>query len=563
MSTKNVVVVGAGFSGVVAARKLAKKLKGTDYKVVLIDKHSFMTYMTELHEVATGRVEPQHVQNDLRTLFYGYKNVELMTAEVKSIDKEKKVIETTDGPLSYEKLVLATGGTTNTFGTPGVYEYGFTLWSYEEAVRLRAHIENVVREGALELDPEVRAAKLQIVVVGSGFTGSELAGELMEQRHELALANNLDESEIKIKMVEAAPTILNMLDRKLADKAEAHFTAHGVEVMKSTGVVEVKENAAVLKDGSEIPTQTLIWTAGVKAKEQGQQWGLELGPGQRFMVDGYSRVQGEEDIYAVGDAAAYQDPELADPENPRAGWTPQTVEGGESSAKTAVPNIVFDLTGKGERKLFKGRYQGYAVSIGSRYAVAVWLQLGDTKIGKNGIGMSGFFANMFKHLINVYWFLQLNSWYYLGHYLRDEIFETPDGRNPFFGWTSRQGNVLFTLPLRFIIGMMWMSAAQATGMPGTFTGTVALIIGWLIVLGMFTSVAAFVGILLSIYFMIASAGSIIAITGAWAMMAAASFAIMNGSGRVLGVDFWLIPALERFANRVLHGKRSSQYHDHK
>lgn len=560
MATKNVVVVGAGFSGVVAARNLAKKLKGTDHKIILIDKHSFMTYMTELHEVATGRVEPKHVQNDLRTLFHPYKNVELMTAEVKSIDKDKKVVETTDGTVPYEKLVLATGGTTNTFGTPGVYEYGYTLWSYEEAVRLRAHIEKVIREGALELDPVARAAKLQIVVVGSGFTGSELTGELMEQRHELALANNLDESEIKIKMVEAAPAILNMLDRKLADKAEAHFTAHGVEVMKSTGVVEVKENAAVLKDGSEIPTETLIWTAGVKAKDQGQQWGLELGPGQRFMVDAYSRVQGEEDVYAIGDAAAYQDPELADPENPRAGWTPQTVEGGESAAKTAVPNIVFDLTGKGERKEFKGRYQGYAVSIGARYAVAVWLQLGDVKMGKNGINMSGFFANMFKHMINVYWFLQIKSWYYLGHYLRDEFFETPDGRNPFFGWTSRRANVLFALPLRFITGMVWMSIGQSLSAFGSPLGIISLIIGWLIVLGMFTSMAGFVGILLSLYFIIAGgvSGDIMLF-----LLPAVSFAIMNGSGRVLGVDFWLIPALERFANGILHGKRASQYHDHK
>jgi len=560
MSTKNVVVVGAGFSGVVAARKLAKKLKGTEYKIVLIDKHSFMTYMTELHEVATGRVEPQHVQNDLRTLFHPFKNVELLTTEVKSIDKEKKVVETADGSIPYEKLVLATGGTTNTFGTPGVYEYGYTLWSYEEAVRLRGHIEEVIREGALELDPVKRAAKLQIVVVGSGFTGSELTGELMDQRHELALANNLDESEIKIKMVEAAPTILNMLNRKLADKAEAHFTAHGIEVMKSTGVVEVKEKAAVLKDGSEIPTETLIWTAGVKAKEQGQQWGLDLGPGQRFMVDEHSRVQGEEDIYAIGDVAAYQNPELADPENPRAGWTPQTVEGGESSANTAVPNLVHELTGKGAPKKFKGRYQGYAVSIGARYAVAVWQQLGDKKIGKNGIGMSGFFANAFKHIINIYWFLQIKSWYYLGHYLRDEIFETPDGRNPFFGWTSRQGNVLFALPLRLVLGMIWMSVGQSAALSGTWMSMVALIIGWLIFFGMFTSMAGFIGIILSIGMIMSgnATGDIV-----YFLLPAASFAIMNGSGRVLGVDFWLMPAVERFANRVLHGKRSSRYNDYK
>lgn len=143
MATKNIVVVGAGYSGVFTARKLAKRLKGTDYQIVLVDRHSFFTYMTELHEVATKRVEPKHIQLDLRTLFVRQPNVKIVTANLEGVDKDAKIVKTSEGDIAYEKLVLATGGTTNTFGTPGVEEYGFTLWSFEEAVKLRATLKRL------------------------------------------------------------------------------------------------------------------------------------------------------------------------------------------------------------------------------------------------------------------------------------------------------------------------------------------------------------------------------------------------------------------------------------
>ncbi|MBM7616735.1 NADH dehydrogenase [Weissella uvarum] len=557
MATKNIVVVGAGFAGVTATRKLAKQLKGTDYQIVLVDKHSFMTYMTELHEVATGRVTPEHVRKDLQTLFKPYPNVKLVTAEVSDIDKDQKVVKTSVGEIPYEKLVLATGGTTNTFGTPGVYEYGFTLWSYEEAIRLRKHIEDVVRRGAVELDPKKREAMLHFVIVGSGFTGAELAGELMDQRHSLVEENGLDESEIKIDVIEAAPSILNMLSKRdLADKAQKHFEDHDIHISTSTSVTEVKENAAVLKDGTEIPTNTLIWTAGVKANDQTTQWGLELGPGKRFLADEYSRAKGEEDIYVAGDTAAYQDPKLADPNNPKAGWTPQTVEGAESASNTVVPNLVYDLTQKGERKQFKGRYQGYAVSIGSRYAVGVLDQIGNMKIGKNGIGLSGFFANLFKHAINIYFYLGIHSWYYLGHYLRDEFFNAPDRREPFFGWASRRGNVLFTVPLRIILGIILIFLGGSVALSGTFVGVIFTIIGWLLTFGLFTSAAGFVGIIMTLVLIMQPNLEVGMLLFA---LAPALLAVMNGSGRVLGLDYWVMPWLERKFDISLHGKHKSVY----
>ena len=556
MASKNIVVVGAGFSGVFTARKLAKKLKNTDYQIVLIDRHSFMTYMTELHEVATKRVEPKHVQFDLGTLFKHQSNVKIVTANVEDIDKEAKVIKTSEGEFTFEKLVLATGGTTNTFGTPGVEEYGYTLWSFEEAVKLRAHIEEVIREGAMESDPALRQAKLTIAVVGSGFTGVELAGELIEQRRELARANNLDESEIRLEVIEAVPTILNMLsDRKLADKGEQYMINHGIKLRKSAGVVEVKEHAALLKDGTEVPTETLVWTAGVKAKPQGAKWGLQQGPGGRFLADEYSRAQGEKDIYVAGDVAAYQEPALADPDNPRAGWTPQTVEGGESAANTVVPNVVYDVTGQtGERHEFKGHYQGYAVSIGSHYTVGVVQQIGNMKLGKNGWSITGFTANMFKHIINFYFFMQITSGYHMFQYTLDEFFRTPNGRNPFFGWTSRVGNVLWSVPLRIVMGITWISLGATLG---GGAGMIATIVGWLLVFGLLTSIAAFVGFIFGLVMVFAGTG----VTVAALLIPFASLALMNGAGRTIGLDYWVTPFLERSLGASWYGKAKSRYND--
>ncbi len=543
--TKNIVIVGAGYSGVFAARKLSKQFaNNAEYQIVLIDKHSFMTYMTELHEVATKRVEPKHIQFDLRLLFVHQKNVKVVTAEVLAFDKEAKTVTTAENVIPYEKLVLATGGTTNTFGTPGVEEYGFTLWSFEEALRLREQIERIIGEGARELDPVKRAAKLSIVVVGSGFTGVELAGELIEQRKELAAANFLDESEIKLYVVEAAPTILNMLsDRKLADKAEAYMTKHGIHLLKATGVTAVKEHAAVLADGSEIPTETLVWTAGVKAKEQGSKWGLQTGPAGRFMADEYSRAVGEEDIYVAGDVAAYQEPALTNPDNPRSGWTPQTVEGGESAANTVVPNIVFDLTGKGTRKVFKGHYQGFAVSVGAHYTVAYLY---------NKIALTGFLANMMKHIINYYFFLQLMSGYHLFHYTLDEFFRTPNGRTPFFGNTSRMGNALWAVPLRLALGVILVMVG--TNLSGTL-GLLLVIYGGLIFLGLLTSIAAFLTFIVSLILLFMEPSTTLL------LIPFASLALMNGAGRAFGLDHWVIPMLNDFLGKTFNGKMASHYND--
>ena len=286
MTQTNLVVVGAGFAGVAATKQLAKKLKkNKDVTITLIDRHSYLTYMTELHEVAGGRVEPEAIQYDLQRLFARKKNVNLVTDNVTAVDHDKKMVVTENGSYSYDYLVLGMGGEPNDFGTPGVKENGFTLWSLEDAVRLRHHIETTVAAAAIEHDAAKRAAMMRFVICGSGFTGIEMVGELLDWKTVLAKKYKFDASEIELIVVEAAPTILNTLPRQDADKAENFMTKKGIKIMKNAPIISVGSDSVLLKSGEEIPTKTLVWTAGVKANTDTAEFGMEQARAGRLVAN--------------------------------------------------------------------------------------------------------------------------------------------------------------------------------------------------------------------------------------------------------------------------------------
>lgn len=255
MTKTNIVVIGAGFAGVAATKKLSRHFrKDKDVTITLIDKHPYLTYMTELHEVAGGRVEPEAIQYDLQKLFARSKNVQLVTDKVVSLDKTKKVVSTTYKSFRYDYLVIGMGGEANDFGVQGVKEHGFTLWSMEDAIKMREHIIHCVERAAKEHVTPKRRTLLTFTVCGAGFTGVELVGEIMDWIPVLAKQYNLDESEFSLYIIEAVPTILNMLDEKDAAKAEKFMTSRGIKVIKGNGIEEVKENSIRLVDGTVIPT---------------------------------------------------------------------------------------------------------------------------------------------------------------------------------------------------------------------------------------------------------------------------------------------------------------------
>ncbi|GGM36523.1 NADH dehydrogenase [Paraliobacillus quinghaiensis] len=623
MANKNIVIIGAGYAGVHAAQKLAKKYKKDDaVTITLIDRHSYHTMMTELHEVAAHRVEPEAIQFDLRRLFNRTK-VNLVTDNVTHVDHDKKKVLTEDGEYDFDYLILGMGGEPNDFGTPGVGENGFTLWSWEDSVKLREHIEKTVSRAALVKDEATRRAMLTFTVCGSGFTGIEMVGELVEWKERLAKDNKIDAEEITLYVVEAAPTILNMLERRDADKAEAYLVKNGVKILKDSPIVEVKKEEIVLKSGETIPTHTLIWTAGVKANSDTKDYGMSTGRAGRLKVNQYMESEDFDNVYVIGDLAYYEEEEGKP--------TPQIVEAAEQTGTTAAKSIIAEISG-GEKEAYEGKYHGTMVSIGARYGVADLM----------GVHLSGWFANFMKHMVNLYYFFGISSGYYMVQYIRHEFFETKDKRNIFRDFLTRYGNVLWSFPLRLFVGGFWLVEAgmkiwgkdtweQATSsfsnlgqlfnglgegswlvgstvrmpfewlqtatsgaseageasewatpilsrMPGIFewfmqivmpTPEVAvfmqkfmvfveLAIGLALVAGLFTWLASAASAAFLVTFTLSA---MLGWDKVWALPA--SIALLNGSGRTLGLDYWVIPYLQRKLGNWWYGKEQSIYQDKK
>ncbi|WP_112179179.1 FAD-dependent oxidoreductase [Paraliobacillus zengyii] len=624
MTNKNIIVIGAGYAGVHAAQKLAKKYKKDDsVTITLIDRHSYHTMMTELHEVAAHRVEPDAIQFDLRRLFNRTK-VKLVTDNVINVDHDAKKVTTEHGEYNFDYLILGMGGEPNDFGTPGVKENGFTLWSWEDAVKLREHIEKTVAQAAVIKDDGTRCAMLTFTVCGSGFTGIEMVGELVEWKERLAKNNKIDPDAITLYVVEAAPTILNMLERRDADKAEAYLVKKGVKILKDSPIVEVKENEIILKSGETVPTHTLIWTAGVKANSDTKDYGMSTARAGRLKVNQYMESEDFENVYVIGDLAYYE-------EEPGKA-TPQIVEAAEQTGMTAAKSIIAEISG-GEKEAYEGKYHGTMVSIGARYGVADLM----------GVHLSGWLANFMKHMVNLYYFFGIRSGYYMFHYIRHEFFETKDKRNIFHDFLTRHGNVLWSLPLRLFVAGFWLVEAGAkiwgketwetatasfSTIPQLFNGlgedswlvgsTVRMPFEWLqtttsgaseaaetatewstpifskmpgifewfmqIVLPtpemavfmqkfmVFVELAIGLAILAGLFTWLASAASagflvmftLSAMLGwdkIWALPAA--IALLNGSGRTFGLDYWVIPYIQRKVGNWWYGKEQAIYQDKK
>lgn len=438
MSTNTkILILGAGYSGVHVAKKLAKKYKkDNSVEITLIDKNPFHTLMTELHEVAGGRVHPESVQIELSKIFSRTK-VNVVTDYIENVNTDKKVVTTTYGKYEYDYLVIGTGSEPAFFGVPGVKENGFTLWSFEDAIKIRSHIQSMFEKASKERNEKKRHEMLTFVVAGSGFTGIEMAGELLEWKTKLAKEYNVDEKEVKLLVVEAMSTILNMLDRQQADKAEKYMTKHGIELLKNSPIVEVGSNSIKLKGGREIPTQTLIWTCGIQANQESKEYGLENGRAGRLVSNEYLQAANKENVFVVGD--------IAYNEGDSCGVNPQIVEAALQTGGTVVNNIVASIEKK-EMTKYNGKYHGFMVSIGGRYCVA----------NLSGMKLAGFFAMVMKHLVNLHYLWGVNNINACYHYLVHEFFSMEDKRSIMRGHLSSKANRLWLVPLRLFMGCIWL-----------------------------------------------------------------------------------------------------------
>jgi NADH dehydrogenase len=446
---KNILIVGGGYGGIAAARKLAKRYKKwDDITITLIDKHPFHTLMTELHEVAGHRVEPDSVRVPYAKVFGGSK-VKVQLDSIDSIDFEKKEAKSAVRTYRYDYLVVGAGAEPEFFGIPGIKENSFTLWSFDDAMKLRYHIDDIFEKAAAEQDRVKRQKMLTFVVAGAGFTGIEMAGELLEWRDTMCAKWLVPKQEVRIAVVEALPNILPMLEEDLREKVAYYMKQKGVELLTSTPIVGAEPGVVKLKDGSSLETGTFIWTAGVTGGSFAESLDLSKGPfGKnpadpkarnrkgRLLVTDEIRSVDYSDVFPVGDNLWFIENEKP---------LPQIVETAIQTGETAAHNIAAAIDGGSPRK-FKSNYHGFMVSVGGKYAVS----------NAMGIKLSGLFAMLMKHIVNLHYLIGVGGFNQCWEYIKHEFLDMRDGRSVVRGFGAYKTRGYWLLPIRLWLGLMWV-----------------------------------------------------------------------------------------------------------
>ena len=302
---KHIVIIGAGFGGI----KLAKMFAKENVLVTLIDRHNFHLFQPLLYQVSTAILSEDEIAYPIRAFFRKYRNVELFMAKAEGVDEARKVVMTNHGEIPYDYLVLAAGATTNYFGMKNVEKYSYGMKTLQEALHIRNHVLHMFERANKQQDnEEERRRMLTFVCVGGGPTGIEEAGSIAELVYHVMKDeyHHLNFDEVSIKLIEATDKVLPMMPQDLRDETVRVLRSKGVDVMLNTQVMDCDERALTLKDGTVIPTKTVIWAAGVKAVPFVAELGFETDRAGRVVVDADLQVKGHPGIFAIGDCANFQ-----------------------------------------------------------------------------------------------------------------------------------------------------------------------------------------------------------------------------------------------------------------
>lgn len=450
--SKKIIILGGGYSGVLTAKRLEKKIRKNklqdEISITLIDKNPYHTMLTELHEVAASRVPLDSIKMDLKQIFAG-RNVDVVLDNIESMDLENNILKSNTKTYEYDYLVLGSGSKPIFFGIEGAEENSFKLWSLEDAVILNEHFLRQFRLAESTSDKEKRKELLNFFIVGGGFTGVEMAGELAEWLPILLHEYHINREEVNITLVDMMPRILTTVPEKVADKATKRLLKMGVNVSTDTRVISVSNDTLKVscKDiETTFNTNTVIWAAGIGGSEivVDSKIGNEKSRGNRVETTDKLKYVGKDNVYVVGDNMFFI------PEGEK-NSVPQMVENCEASAHTCADNLFADITKKGEQHSYKPSFHGSMVCIGGRYGVAY--------MGLPGKMWSfpSFIAMFAKHFINILYFINVLGWTKIWHYLKNEIFQVKNNRSFVGGHFSNSSPTFWSVPLRLFVGLMWFS----------------------------------------------------------------------------------------------------------
>jgi NADH dehydrogenase len=354
----HVVIVGAGFAGLEAA----KSLRDAPVRVTLVDRNNYHKFQPLLYEVAMAGLEPDDIAHNVRNIFQGNETVHFHLGTVTGIDPTLQTVSLRNSePLSYDHLILAAGAVSTDFGIPGVKEHGYPLKNVPDAVALR----NRVLRQFERYDRQREAAgdgALTFVVVGGGPTGVEMAGAFVELFDTLCddFAGFAPREHARCILLEMEDGLLPPYKRPQQRYTEAVLEARGVDVRTGTAVERVDPNRVHLQDGGSIDTQTLVWAAGVEASPVAGMVGSERARDGRLIVNPDLSVPGHPTVYAVGDMAAIEG---------QNGYEPQLAQVAIQSGRHAAKQIQRDLR-SGTRESFAYWDLGQMATIGRNAAVA-------------------------------------------------------------------------------------------------------------------------------------------------------------------------------------------------
>jgi NADH:ubiquinone reductase (H+-translocating) len=367
----HVVVLGAGFGGLRAARALRR----APVRVTLVDRRNYHLFQPLLYQVATAGLSPEDIAHPVRAILRRQKNVAFRLAEVTGFDLPARVLHTSTGPLAYDWLILAPGGASNFFGLESVEQNGLPLKDVEDAVAVRNQVLRMFETAVQEPDADRRRAMLNFVVVGGGPTGVESSGALSELIR-LVLTKDfpsLELNDVRVILLEATDRLLGPMPEKLRQVTAKILWRKHVEVRFGAQVERFDGERVVLRGGEVIPARTLIWAAGVRAEPLVEKLGVPLGPQRRVRVAETLQVPGAPNVFVVGDAA-YLESAAGEP-------LPMMAPVAQQQAEQAAKNILRALRGE-PMQAFRYKNPGSMATIGRNAAV----------VHVRGLQISGFFA---------------------------------------------------------------------------------------------------------------------------------------------------------------------------